>query len=453
MRWRESTLARTHRRDERAFLPAAIEIGETPPPVAARVLVYVLVGAFVLAGAVACIAHVEVVASAGGRVVPSGRVKLIQPLTASVVRQIHVDEGQTVEADQLLVDLDPTNAAADRARLGQESEGNALQLARLREQLAALGQPADAPLAFEAPLDAAPERVARQRELLRSAVDGFRARLRALDREIEQREADGMAARAAISRLEATLPLLRERSATLEKLGETQIVPRTELLEFREQLVGQEKELEIQRARLRSARAAIASARERLQSERASVEQATLQELAEVERQGDALREELKKADQRSRLDQLRSPIRGVVQQLVVHTQGGVVMPAQTLMVIVPSDGNLEVDATVLNRDIGFVHADQAAVIKLEPFPFTRYGTIPGTVEHVSTDVIVDEKLGAVYRARVRLERDWLMVDGKTVRLTPGMSATVELDVGRRRLIEFVLAPLLTYRDEALREP
>ena len=148
----------------------------------------------------------------------------------------------------------------------------------------------------------------------------------------------------------------------------------------------------------------------------------------------------------------LTAPVGGTVQQLAVHTVGGVVTPAQPLMVIVPRDKVLEVEAMLPNKDIGFVNPGQDAEVKVETFPFTKYGTIHGTVTQVSSDAIQDEKLGLVYSTRVKLARDTIQVESKAVRLSPGMAVTIEVKTGTRRVIEYFLSPLMQYGDESLRE-
>ena len=170
-----------------------------------------------------------------------------------------------------------------------------------------------------------------------------------------------------------------------------------------------------------------------------------------AERAAAGVRQEQIKASKRNKLTTLKSPIDGVVQQLSIFTVGGIVQPAEPLMVIVP-DGNIEVEAKVLNKDIGFVHEGQSAEIKLEAFPFTRYGSIPGKIVDLSNDAVQDEKLGPVYTARVSMDRTFMNVDGKQVTLTPGMTATVDIRTGQRRIIEFILSPLLRYQQESLKE-
>ena len=158
------------------------------------------------------------------------------------------------------------------------------------------------------------------------------------------------------------------------------------------------------------------------------------------------------KTGQRDQLMQLRAPVDGTVQQLAIHTVGGVVTPAQALMAIVPSEESLEVEATVLNKDIGFVKPGQRATVKVESFPYTRYGYLEGIVETVSHDAAQDEQLGLVFPARVRLAGASLQIDGVEVGLTPGMALSVEIKTGKRRVIDYLLSPLRQHAGEALRE-
>jgi hypothetical protein len=201
-------------------------------------------------------------------------------------------------------------------------------------------------------------------------------------------------------------------------------------------------------ARLEEIRAALLEGQRQRASLIAETRRATLDALNLAEQKAASLAQDLLKAENRGRLMRLVAPVGGTVQQLAVHTVGGVVTPAQPLLVIVPGDNPLEVEAFVENKDIGFVQAGQAAEVKIETFPFTRYGTLRGRVIHVSGDAIQDEKRALVYAARVKLEKATLRVDGKTVNLTPGMAVTVEIKTGKRRVVEYFLSPLLQYRDD-----
>jgi hemolysin D len=165
--------------------------------------------------------------------------------------------------------------------------------------------------------------------------------------------------------------------------------------------------------------------------------------------------QELAKALQRERLTVLSSPVPGTVQQLATHTTGGVVTEAQVLMVIVPDDanhGDVVAEVVLENKDIGFVSAGQSAEIKLETFLFTRYGTVPATVQRVTADAVNDDQRGAIFPARLQLARNRISIDGKQIRLSPGMNVTAEIKTGQRRVIEYLLSPIQKAGGESLRE-
>lgn len=148
----------------------------------------------------------------------------------------------------------------------------------------------------------------------------------------------------------------------------------------------------------------------------------------------------------------IKAPADGIIQEMEIHTVGGVVTPAQTLMKLVPSDSVLEVEAMVLNKDVGFVKEGQDVSIKIDSFPYTRYGTINGKLTHLSRDAVENEQLGLVYIARISMAKDFIRVEDKDVRLSAGMNTSAEIKIGRRRLIEIILTPFMEYASESLRE-
>jgi hemolysin D len=162
--------------------------------------------------------------------------------------------------------------------------------------------------------------------------------------------------------------------------------------------------------------------------------------------------EELAKASQREKLSTLTAPVAGTVQQLAAHTVGGVVTEAQALTVIVPQQAQVTAEVTLENKDIGFVSLGQSAEIKLETFPYTRYGTVSATVSRVTADAVNDEKRGAIFPVTLTLARTHISIDGKPIRLSPGMNVTAEVKTSKRRVIEFLLSPIQRAGQESLRE-
>ncbi len=166
-----------------------------------------------------------------------------------------------------------------------------------------------------------------------------------------------------------------------------------------------------------------------------------------------SLREtEQAKANQRERQTQLTAPVAGVIQQLAIHSVGGVVTPAQPLMIVVPDSATVTAEVTIANQDIGFVNAGQMAEVKLETFPYTRYGTVKARVDVVTADAVTDDKKGSYYPATLTLSQKDMLIDGKRVNLSPGMNITAEIKTGQRRVIEFLLSPVQRAGSESLRE-
>jgi hemolysin D len=296
-----------------------------------------------------------------------------------------------------------------------------------------------------------------------------RARLAGLDKQRAQREAERATVAAEIGRLNAVIPVLRERVAMRRTLYEKEYGSKLTWLEVQQELIEREQQLAVQRSRQAEADAALAAVIESRRQVEAEFRRVLLGEFTQAEQKAAALAQELVKAAQRTALQVLRAPVDGVVQQLQVHTIGGVVTPAERLMVLVPAETRLEVEATVQNRDIGFVAPGQAAEIKIDTFNFTKYGLIRGEVVLVSRDAVGRDRPGDVsdprategaaidgqnasYAARISLHQGWMQIEDRRIELCPGMAVTAEIKTGSRKLIEYVLSPLMRYRQETGRE-
>lgn len=451
--------------DELAFLPAALEIVESPPSPIGRAIGGSIILLFVLAVAWACLGEIDIVASAQGKIVPTGRIKVIQPLEIAVVRAIHVRDGQSVKAGEVLIELDPTINAAEASRLKSELVAAQVSVARLKAALAENDT-------FPPVPDASPELIATQRNFLVSQIGEYRAKVGALNRQAEQKEAEAATSAALVSKLEAIIPVLRQRFEIRRTLANAEIGSKLQYLEMLQAVTEQEQELAVQKSRLREAQAAVRTLLETQKQVKAEYQKTVLDELSKFEPKATSLEQELVKAEQRTRLQLLTAPVDGVVQQLAVHTAGGVVTPAQALLVVVPTDSHLEVEAMIPNRDIGFIEPGQVAEIKVDTFSFTKYGLIPGRVIAISQDAISRnkaEKPGErtqgteasssepsgqelIYSARVALDRTQIQVENKVVNLSPGMAVTVEIKTGSRTVLSYLLSPLLRFKQESLRE-
>ncbi|WP_319799157.1 HlyD family type I secretion periplasmic adaptor subunit [Nitrobacter sp.] len=459
------------RRDEFEFLPAALEIIETPVSPIGRAIILVIIAFVVIALAWACLSKIDIIATAQGKIVPTGRTKIIQPLEAGIVTAIHVKDGDKVHQGEVLLETDRTISTAERNRVGYELLRAQLDVARLTALRAGLAT--NTAGEFIPPPAAPLHEVQRARAATRAQAEQQAAKILSLDQQIAQKAAEADETAALIDKIEGGLPFIAETAHVRERLLKMEFGNRLAYLDSQLKLSEQRHDLIVQKRRAVEVAAAKAALEANREQTRAEYARGIMNDLAEAEQKAGQLAEDLIKAERKMADQVLRAPVDGTVQQLAIHTVGGVVTPAQQLMAIVPADSRLEAEVMVPNRDIGFVMPGQSAEIKIDTFNFTKYGMLHGQVMTVSQDAIVREKPadhtagplpGAladtsepqgqelVYSARVSLDRTTMQIDDRMVRLEPGMAVTVEIKTGQRRVIEYLLSPLLRYRYDAARE-
>ena len=318
---------------------------------------------------------------------------------------------------------------------------------------------------FVAPDGTPPATVAIEQHFVSTSIAEYEAQLGSLRQQIGQRQAELTSAQAEINKLQQTLPLVDQQLEARRELTRQGNFARLKLLEYEQLRIEHLQNIEVQKANAERARAAIASLEAEIAKMRETFSKAAVTELVQARDKANLAGDELRKATRRRELLQLRAPTAGTVQQLVISTLGGVVQPAQPLMVIVPDGAEIEVEAQVMNKDIGFVQEGQPVRVKLEAFPFTEHGLIPGVVESISRDAIDlsqsgpqrDDKgrpvqPGLVYSARIRLLQNSIRVRGRNQELGPGLSVQAEIKTGERRIIQYLLSPITQALDEAGRE-
>lgn len=433
--------------DEYEFQPGYLEIVERPPAPWARrtamALTLLLLGALIWS----IIGRLDIHAVATGRLIVSSHSKVIQSLEPGEVAAINVRDGQRVKEGDVLISLNPIGVEAEVRELQEKLIFKRLEQARLQALLT------DNPIAnFKAPAEASPLQAAMAREHLVSEWQEVIANLESIDGEMSVNRASLQARKAEITALENLAVNIRDRLDASRTLAANKLIPRVELLEQERERLEIERSLSQQYAEIDVLQAEYESKQEERDSYLARNRREYYDKLNDAQGSLAVMAQELIKANEKHRLQSLRAPVDGVVQQLAMHTLGGVVQPAQQLMVIVPDDAVLEVEVMVLNKDVGFVHSGQPVEIKVDSFPYTRYGTIAGEVAHVSRDSVQNEQLGLVFPARIKIERNSIVVEDREVPLQAGMSITAEVRTGDRRVIDYLLSPLQQYQSEAMRE-
>jgi len=441
--------------DEAAFLPAALSLQDTPVHPAPRRLAYALITLFLIALTWSIFGQIDIVAVAPGKIIVSERTKIIQPLEVSVVKRVLVRDGDHVEAGQPLVELDPTTANADKTSIDEQLksvESEVLRTRALQQAINATTASRAPELGKNIPSNWSEVDINAARAQLSDEWSDITAKLAKATSEINRRQAEIATVREMVAKLETTLPIARQREADFHQLANQGFMSSHANQDRTRERIELERDLATQRAKLAEANATLRESENTRSAYIAETKHSlrTREAAAELKRQQGT--QDLAKAGQRERLTTLKAPVAGTVQQLATHTEGGVVTEAQPLMVIVPDGAQVTAEVTLDNKDIGFVSPTQEAAIKLETFPYTRYGTVNATVKTVTADAVNDEKRGAIFPVTLSLNDTSIDVDGRPIKLSPGMNLTAEIKTGKRRVIEFLLSPVQRATSESLRE-
>ncbi len=462
---------------DREFLPAALEILETPPAPIPVALMLTLC-AFVALGILwSFLGRLDIHAVAQGKIETNGHAKVIQPLEPGKVSEILVENGSRIKAGAVLVVFDPAEAAADEKAASDALNGSQAEIARRKVAIAS---------AKLTKLDSIPniEWVAgtpeylQQRELavLHADLAQLSDSLQNISKQMAQKDATRERLNLSIGFQEKLISTLRERVGVREASIKLDVGTKINLFDAREALEKSQSSLASDQGQLIETKAAL----EELDSQKRKVLSQFIADnqgkLAEAARKADETTQQLNKARAKLARTKLASPIDGTVQQLAVTTVGQVVTTGQQLMTVTPADGPLQVEIFVSNLDIGFIRTGQEAAIKVDAFPFTRFGTLHGTVIKIATDAVDEsdarrsqantialtnagngsggqgQPQNFVFPVTLALEEKAMKIDGAVIPLTPGMTVTAEIRTDSRRVIDYLFSPISKVTSEAMRE-
>lgn len=465
-----------HRADQE-FLPADLEILETPPSPVRMAFILLICALVVTALAWSWFGRIDIIAIAQGKIQPTGRVKVIQPLETGKVAEIHVENGRHVKAGDILVEMESGDAQAEEAGVAAALAAYRAEATRRRAALDAASQrqlsPAPA-IAWTADIPVANR--AREEQVLSGDLAQVASALASLDAQTRQKEAERDRLNATIQAQEDLIATLKERVDMRSMLVKSGSGSKANLIDATETMQYQLTALQTQKGQHQEAVANL----DVLTRDRTKIFAAFIaddgQKLSEALRQADDFEQKLAKAKLKSARMSLTSPIDGVVLGLSVTTVGQVIGAGDEIMRVVPENATLEIECYLANKDIGFVKSGQTAVVKIASFPFTRYGTLSAQVRRVALDAIPEpdaqqaesnpaksakeDKLFAgaqriqnlVFPVTLTPTKAIMNVDGQIVPLTPGMEVSVEIATGNRRILEYIFSPLVEITSEALKE-
>ena len=453
---------------EREFLPPLLQIQETPPSPVKRGVLWSIVALVFALIIWATVGKIAVVATAPGKFIPDGRVKEVQPLESSIVKVIHVREGQHVHQGDVLLELDPAISAAELAADADKYGFNRLEQERLGGELthshpryAAAGQLSD--------------RVELEERIRKAREQAHVMKLAVARASVEEKSSALAAAEATLKKYQETTEIAAERESSARPLVDTGAISRVDYLQLKQDLAQNRNDLAAQAKTVEQARAT-------LEQSRRAMDQVERDRVADIYNDLDqrvtsepALKGDFDKSKELYALKWLRAPVSGLVQKVDVTTVGQVVTPAQSLITIVPDGTPLIVEASVTNQDIGYLQVGQPVEVKVDTFPFQKYGTLKGTLVWVSPDAEEkanaskdsdtrsgqpksdskkeepDSDTGYVYKIHVRTPQSQFVVDGNKRPLQAGMTVQADIITERRRVIDFFLSPVVKYLDEGLK--
>jgi hemolysin D len=433
-------------KEELQFLPAALEIVETPPSPVGRALSWLLILLFITALAWSLLGMIDEVAVASGKVVPSGYTKIVQAEDKGVVSKILVHNGSKVKAGDLLIELDSVMSGADVSRLREEKNHYMLTLRRLTAEAENIAFKTHDLNEIEK------DELEMQLRLYNDRMEEYASRVKVAEKNINQAEENLKQANSIAEKLRIQVKMAGEREKRTHEVAQQGGISNFAWQEYLEKYLSLKQDLSTQQSEILRVEQIIEQGKAELQRIKDERDRDISTQTVEASRNLHITEEELKKAEEKNRLMHIRSPIDGIVQQLEIHTTGAVVTAAQPLLQVVPDTGKLQFEVWAMNRDIGFIYEGQSSEIKVETFNFQKYGTLPGRVKSVATEAKEDEKRGLIYQVFIETSQDHYMVEDRKVQLLPGMAVTGEIKVRRKRIIEYFLDTFKRYVSESLRE-
>ncbi|MGF1687819.1 HlyD family type I secretion periplasmic adaptor subunit [Photobacterium japonica] len=440
-------------------------------PRRARVLLWVVVIFMVTAGGWAWQAPLEQVTRGHGKVIPSSQRQVVQNLEGGIVKAILIREGDTVQANQPLMQIDDTRFRSDAQERGQDLAGLTADALRLQALLQSVTtqkmSPQTLARAWQTSVtvrpaalvfpDTFPDQhsalVQRQQDEFRDSLASLDNQLSVIGQQIQQKARELDQTKARLSNQRHSYALANEEYTITKPLADEGVVPRVELLKLKRQVNDARRDVTASKMQIPALQAAIQEAIYKRLDIALNFRAETQAELNETADKLDALRQTHIGLQDKVSRTVVTSPVNGTVQKLHINTIGGVIQPGMDLIDIVPSEDALIVEAKIAPKDIGFLRPGLKAIVKFTAYDFTQYGGLPGTLEHISADTSVDEEGNSFYHVRIRTDQPHFTdANGNPLPIIPGMTASADVITGHQTVLQYLLNPVLRVRQTALRE-
>ncbi len=395
----------------------------------------------------AALADIDEMVRSVGQVTPAQRVQHIQNLEGGILREVLVREGQHVEKDDLLLRIDNEQAGSVYRDAVTKSLDLKAAIARVEAELAG----ADPNYPPEV-LEQAPDSVKRQNDLLASHRRQDEAEIRALQakRELYLQEIEEQLSKQRTAT--ASLALAVKQRDLARPLMSSRSMSSLDFMNLEQRVLTLQGELNVLESTIPKSRAAVREVEERLTLRKAELDAEDLAEINRYQIELNSMRELMVSGGDRVTRTEVRSPVRGTVKRINISTVGGVIMPGEVIMEVVPSDSSLIVEARVSPQDIAFIYEGQPARVKLSAYDSAIYGAMDAIVEQISADSIEGKAGEYYYLVKLRTGSNTLLHNGKELPIIPGMLATIDFITGKKTVLDYLLKPILRAQQNAMRE-
>ena len=421
----------------REFLPSAILLERESASPTGRSLIWIIIFIFTSSVAWASFSHVDIVAVAPGNIIPDGRTKTVQATVKARVKKVLVKEGDLVLADQLLVKLDDEEIKAEIKLVQQQLQKADEEVVRYQALLE---------------LIRGSEKNNSSDPVVKSTWKLYLEEKEQFNKQIIAQQIELKKTKVTVEKFNSTLPIIRKKEKRLEHLADKNLSSEQQHLDQKQIRLEVEHDLAHFKIVLEEINNKIDSLKQGLLIHQVETEKSFQDKLKESHFSRKYSIQEIERLNQKKKQYSINSEVSGRVHQLMLNSTNNVVTPAQQVMLIVPEDKGLKIEAFVKNNDVGFVREGQISHVKVDAYPFTKYGLLKGRVQQISSDAIEDKAHGYVYKAEIELDKQWIEYQGKHMPLSPGMSVTSEVITGNRRLIDYFLSPLKRFSNESIRE-
>lgn len=442
-------LDRNVNKDLNQFKPAIVEIQDEPASPTGRIVAWSICSLILIAIVWSSFAEIDIIATAQGKIVPVGNTKIVQSHIDGTINKIYVKDGDFVKKDDLLLDINSDVYTAEKSALEKSLFAETIKYNRSQAMVNYLENKENKKLETIPNSYLSKEM---QVMLFEQEYRDLESNLAMLEDSLTQKKHELDNVKINISNYKKTVALTEIRSKKIQGLLEQKISSEMEFMEFEEKRIKEINDLESLKSKEKQLIANIKELNEKITYAKIENKKKHLVTIEESLNNINRIKEDINKNEVMIRYSRIYSPVSGYIQEMKFHTVGGVLEQAQEILKIVEDKSDIEVEALISSRDIGFIENGMDVAIKVDTFLFTKYGLVHGKITNISGDAINDEKLGLVYKTKIKLNEKFIKVDNRNVQLSYGMSVTSEIKTSKRTVLEFFLSPITKALNESVKE-